>query len=323
LNIIASFRVALSAVALVAASAGAQDFPSRPISIVVPFASGGPTDTSARIVSAAMARETGAAFVVENVPGAGATVGATKVAQAKPDGHTLLWGSGSSLAMTPHLYTTLKYDPIKSFAPVGLVVAQPFVLVAKPSLNVKSVRELVALAKAQPGKLNFSSTGQGASSHLVAELFKKESGVFATHVPYNGGAPATNALLSGDVDFYFDTPTTLVPLIKTGKLVALAVTSKKRWDDLPDVPSLNELGFTNFDATTWFGLVAPAGTPPERIAYLSKHLTNALAQPQVTSALKAAGFAVEPSAPDEFARKIASETARWGVTIRAAKIKLD
>lgn len=323
MNFIASFRVAVSGIALVAAAAGAQDFPSRPISIVVPFATGGPTDTSARIVSAAMAKDTGATFVVENVPGAGATIGATKVAQAKPDGYTLLWGSGSSLAMTPHLYNNLKYDPIKSFAPVGLVVAQPFVLVVKPSLGVKSVRELVALAKSKPGKLNFSSTGQGASSHLVAELFKKESGVFATHVPYNGGAPATNALLAGDVDFYFDTPTTLVPLVKSGKLIALGVTSKNRWDDLPDVPSLNELGFTNFDATTWFGLVAPAGTPPDRIAYLSKHLTSALGQPQVTSALKAAGFAVEPSAPDEFARKIVAETARWGATIKAANVKLD
>lgn len=317
-------RIALPALALLAAGAGAQDFPgSRPVSIVVPFATGGPTDTSARIVSAAMARETGASFVIENVPGAGATIGVTRVAQARPDGYMLLWGSGSSLAMTPHLYSNLKYDPIKSFAPVGLVVAQPFVLVVKPGLGVKSVRELVALAKAHPGKLNFSSTGQGTSTQLVAELFKKEAGVFATHVPYNGGAPATNALLAGDVDFLFETPTTLAPLIKAGKLIAVAVTSTRRWEDLPEVPTLNELGFRNFDVTTWFGLVAPAGTPPDRVAYLSKHLSSALTQPQVTSALKAAGFSVEPLPPDEFGRKIAAETVRWGNTIRAAKIKLD
>lgn len=319
MKLITTLRGAMLAVAAIsAASVHAQV-----TTIVVPFATGGPTDTSARIVAAALTRQTSTTFVVENVPGAGATIGATKVAQAKPDGLTLLWGSGSSLAMTPHLYSSLKYDPIKSFAPVGLVVAQPFILVVKPTRGIKSVEDLVALAKASPGKLNFSSTGQGASSHLVAELLKSAAGVSATHIPYNGGAPAVNALLAGDVDFLFDTPTTTVPLVKSGKLAAMAVTSKKRWESLGDVPTMEESGFPNFDATTWFGLVAPAGTPPERVAFLSKNLLAVLKEPQVANALRSAGFSVEPSTPDEFAKKLSTEVARWGAIIKTAGIKLD
>ncbi|RZJ12926.1 MAG: tripartite tricarboxylate transporter substrate binding protein, partial [Haliea sp.] len=271
-----AFRASLVGLGIMATAAHAQV-----TTIVVPFATGGPTDTSARMIATALARESGATFVVENVPGAGATIGATKVAQAKPDGYTLLWGSGSTLAMTPHLYPNLKYDPVKSFAPIGLVVAQPFILVTNASRNIKSVKELVALAKASPGKLNFSSTGQGASSHLVAELFKAATSVSATHIPYNGGAPGVNALLANDVDFFFDTPTTVVPLIKAGKLTGLAATGSKRWEAVPEVPTMQQSGFADFDATTWFGLAAPAGTPPERVAALSKSLLKVLADPQV------------------------------------------
>jgi tripartite-type tricarboxylate transporter receptor subunit TctC len=318
LKFIAAFRTSLLGLSILAAAAHAQV-----TTIVVPFATGGPTDTSARMIATAMAKESGATFVVENVPGAGATIGATKVAQAKPDGYTLLWGSGSTLAMTPHLYPNLKYDPVKSFAPIGLVVAQPFILVTNTSRNIRSVKELVALAKASPGKLNFSSTGQGASSHLVAELFKAATGVSATHIPYNGGAPGVNALLANDVDFFFDTPTTVVPLIKAGKLTGLAATGKMRWEAVPEVPTMQESGVADFDATTWFGLAAPAGTPPERVAALSRSLLKVLADPQITAALRGAGFSVEPSTPEEFAKKIAADSARWGGIIRAAGVKLD
>ena len=311
-------RAAVFSMVAMSASAHAQV-----TTIVVPFASGGPTDTSARIVAAAMSKQTGATFVVENVPGAGATIGATKVALAKPDGTMLLWGSGSTLAMTPHLYPALKYDPVKSFAPIGLVAAQPFILVVKSTRGIKNVKELVALAKAAPGKLNFSSTGQGASSHLVAELFKAATGISATHIPYNGGAPGLNALLAGDVDFFFDTPTTVVPHIKAGKLRALAVTGKSRWEPVPGVPTMQEVGLADFDATTWFGLVAPAGTPPERVSSLSKSLLAVLADAPVSGLLRDAGFLVEPSSPDEFAKKIAADSARWGGIIKSAGIKLN
>jgi len=318
-----TFLLGAYLIAATSAPALAQNYPDRPVSIVVPFAVGGPTDTSARIVAAALGAQTGATFIVENVPGAGATIGATKVAQAKPDGYTLLWGSGSSLAMTPHLYSNLKYDSVKSFTPVGSVVAQPFVLVVPQTSGIKTLPDLVARAKASPGKLNFSSAGQGSSTHLVAELFKNTAGIFAVHVPYKGGAPSMNALLTGDVDFLFDTPTTTVPMVRAGRLVALAVTSKTRWPDLPDVATLAELGYKDFDATTWFGLVAPAGTPSDRIAYLNKHLNAVIALPEVSSALKQAGFVVEPSTPAAFGQRIAAETDRWGAIIHKAKIKLD
>lgn len=300
------------------AAAGAQV-----TTIVVPFATGGPTDASARIVASALGKDTGQTFIVENVPGAGSTIGATRVAQAKPDGFTLLWGSGSSLAIAPHLYANVKYDPVKSFAPVGLVVAQPFVLVVRQDAKIQSVADLVATAKASPGKLNFSSTGQGASGHLVAELFKSAAHVSATHIPYNGGAPGMTALLAGDVDFLFDTPTTIVPLVKAGKLRALAVTGNQRWVDLPEVKTMQEQGYPKFEASTWFGLVAPAGTPPQRIAFLSQHLLHVLDDPAVTSALRGAGFSVEPTTPEQFARRIADDSARWGSVISAAGIKLD
>lgn len=303
-------------------SAHAEDYPTRPVTIVVPFAAGGPTDLSARIVAGALGKATGANFIVENVPGAGATIGATKVAQATPDGYTLLWGSGSTLAMTPHLYKSLRYDPIKSFAPVGLVCSQPFVLVARSTLGVNNIHDFISLLKAHPNKYNFSSTGLGASSHLVAELFKTAASVTATHVPYNGGAPAANAVMAGNVDFLFDTPTTTVPLAKSGKVKALAVTGPKRWAPIGDVPTLQEAGFRDFDVTTWFGMVAPAGTPQARIDYLSRNLQAVLKDPQVIAAFQKGGFVVDSSTPEQFAKKISTELARWGGVIQAAGVQL-
>jgi tripartite-type tricarboxylate transporter receptor subunit TctC len=319
-------RVLLSTIALGVAGllgeAGAEDYPSRPVTIVVPFAAGGPTDTSARIVAQALTKSSGNSFIVQNVPGAGAVIGATKVAQSEPDGYTVLWGSGSSLAMTPHVNDNVKYDPVKSFTPIGQVVAQPFVLVVKPGLAVKTIGELVEKIKAQPGKFNFASAGTGSSTHLVAELFSAASGTKATHVPYKGGAPAINAVVGGEVDYFFDTPTTVVPLAKAGRVDALATTSTKRWPALPEVPTMQESGFAGFDATTWFGMVAPRGLPADRVAYLSKHLLAVLEEPEVISSLEAGGFLVEPSKPEPFARKIASEFERWGKIVREANIKL-
>jgi tripartite-type tricarboxylate transporter receptor subunit TctC len=289
---------------------------------VVPFATGGPTDTSARIVAQALTKASGNSFIVQNVPGAGAVVGATKVAQSEPDGYTVLWGSGSSLAMTPHVNENAKYDPVKSFTPIGQVVAQPFVLVVKPALAVKTIGELVEKMKAAPSKLNFASAGLGSSTHLVAELFSAASGTKATHVPYKGGAPAINAVVGGEVDYFFDTPTTVVPLAKAGRVDALAVTSTQRWPALPEVPTMQESGFAGFDATTWFGMVAPQGLASDRVAYLSRHLLAVLKEPEVIKSLEAGGFLVEPSEPDEFARKIGAEFERWGKIVRDANIKL-
>lgn len=312
-----------AAVSLLATAAAAQDYPTKPITIVVPFAVGGPTDLSARLVATSISKDPAFTVIVENVPGAGAVIGATRAAQAKPDGYTLLWGSASSLAMSPVLYENVKYDPIKSFAPVGLVASQPFVLVVRPSLGVKSLAEFVALAKASPGKLNYSSTGQGASAHLVAELFQTAAGIKATHIPYNGGAPAMNALLASDVDFLFDTTTTTVPMIKSGKVLVLAVGSATRWPGLPNTPTFQELGYVNFEATTWFALLAPAGTPPGIVATLNQKLVAALHDPAVVSALQNAGFSIEPSTPSQLASRIGSDVTRWGAIIKAANVKLN
>jgi len=301
----------------------AQNYPERPITIIVPFAVGGPTDMSARLVATQMSKEPGFTVIVENAPGAGAVVGATKGARAAPDGYTLLWGSGSSLAMSPHLYPDIKYNPLTSFAPIGLVASQPFVMVAKPALGVKTIKDFVAKAQAAPGTLNYASTGRGASAHLAAELFQITAKVDATHIPYSGGAPAMNALLAGDVDFLFDTTTTTVPMIQSNKVVALGVADSKRWRQLPDVPTFQEAGYKDFEATTWFGLLAPAGTPEARVRLLNDRLNKALKAPEVVNALEKSGFVVESTTPEAFAQRIATDVARWGAIIKKANVKLD
>lgn len=314
--------LALGLSALTPCSGFAKAFPEKPITIVVPFAVGGPTDTSARVVAAAMTKGMGEKIIVENIPGAGSVVGTTHVANAKPDGYTLLWGTSSALAIAPHVYSNIRYDPHTSFAPVSLVVTSPFILAVRPSLNVKTVAQFVALAKAHPGKLNFASTGTGGSTHLTAELFQSVAGISSVHVPYNGGAPAMNALLSKNVDYLFDTPTTIVPMAKSGKILALAVTSAKRWPALPDVPTFQELGYKNFESTTWFGLLAPAGTPADRVTVLNKAVAAALQQPEVAKSLEHSGFVVHPSSQREFSDRITADGKKWGALIKAANIHL-
>lgn len=312
--------LALGLCTLAPGSGFAKTFPEKPVTIVVPFAVGGPTDTSARVVATALTGELGEKVIVENIPGAGSVVGTTHVANAKPDGYTLLWGTSSGLAIAPHIYSNVRYDPAKSFAPVSMVVTSPFILAVRPSLDVKTVAQFVALAKAHPGKLNFASTGTGGSTHLTAELFQSVAGISSVHVPYNGGAPAMNALLSKNVDYLFDTPTTIVPMAKSGRILALAVTSTQRWPALPDVPTFQELGYKNFESTTWFGLLAPAGTPADRTAVLNKAVATALRQPQVVKALEHSGFVVHPSSEQEFAARIAADGKKWEALIEAAHI---
>lgn len=302
-------------------SAAAQAYPAKPVSIIVPFAVGGPTDTSARVVASALAKELNATFVVENVPGAGATIGTTRVAQSAPDGYTLLWGTSSSLAIAPHIYTSLKYDPIKSFAPISTVATGPFILAVKPALGVDSVDGLVAKAKAAPGSLNFASTGRGGSSHLTAELFDAATGITAMHVPYNGGAPAMNALVGGDVDYFFDTPTTIVPMAKAGRIKALAATGDTRWPGLPQVKTMQELGFKDFESSTWFGLLAPAGTPDAVLEKLNNATVKVLKNEDVTRALENAGFAVSSSTRQQFSKRIEGDGKKWSGLIRTLDLE--
>lgn len=300
-------------------AAFAQTYPTRPVTIIVPFAPGGTTDTSARITANALAKRTGGTFVVENAPGAGATLGAAKVAKSAADGYTLLWAS-SSLAITPHIFKNLQYDPVTSFAPIGAVAEQPYVLAVNASREFQNVGQLIAKAKSAPGTLNFSSTGLGSSTHLVAELFMGESGINAVHIPYNGGAPAIAALVAGDTDFMFDTPTTIVPLVKSGRLKALAVTGDDRWRDLPDVPTLEEADLSKIDATAWMGLAAPAGTPGQILDDLNTALNDVLGERAAQEALERVGLKAIPSSEAEFGQRISNQTVQWGELVKKANI---
>ncbi len=317
--LLASFATA--SLAWLSSAANANTYPSKPITVIVPFAAGGPTDASARAVASALAQEMGKSFVVENVPGAGGSIGTARAAAASPDGYTLLWGTGSGLSILPNL-KPLSYDARKSFAPISMVLSAPFVFAASPRLEIKTIEEFIALGKSRPMELNYSSSGTGGTAHMIGELFNMKAGIEAVHVPYNGGAPMMHALLAGDVDYAFDTPTSIVPLAEDKRIIPLAVTSLKRWPALPDVRTLDEIGYKDFDATTWFGLLAPANTPADRIELISKSVQKVLANPETRGKLEKSGFFVDGTTPAEFAKKIDEDTKLWAELIQNAKIKI-
>lgn len=304
-------------------NAMAQIGSGKTITFVVPFAAGGPTDSSARLVAAALSKSINTPIIVENVAGAGSVIGTTKVANAQPDGRTLLWGSGSALSVIPSFNTQLKYDPVTSFEPISLVVTAPFVLAVKPSLGVSSVQELIAKAQANPGRLNFGTTGIGSSSHMITEYFKSQAKIFAVHVPYSGGSPMVMALRQGDVDFLFDTPTVLAPLLASNQAIPLAVTSATRWPDLPLVPTMEELGFKKFDATTWFGLLAPKGTSPDIVKHLNEKVREVLADAALAKSLRSAGFAVSGTEPAAFLERIKTDREKWSAVVKRANIQIQ
>jgi tripartite-type tricarboxylate transporter receptor subunit TctC len=315
--------IGILAVSILSGGAHAAGFPERTVTIVVPYAPGGATDASARLMAQAFQKQSGGTFVVENVAGAGTTIGAAKVARAAADGYTLLWGGLTSNAMAPHLYAKLSYDGITSFAPISLIATQPYVLFVNAKSPFTKLADLMAKAKAEPGKLNFSSPGEGSSPHLTTELFLNATRLAVQHVPYKGAAPAMTGLLTGDVDMMVDTPTAPLPMIKAGRLRALAVTSKQRLPELPDVPTMQESGLADFEAATWFGLFAPRGTPPEVIAALNRMATNALKEPSVLEQMKQASFAPAPSTPEQLAEKVKSESAKWSRIIKEKNIRLE
>lgn len=318
---IVSFLVPLTA-ASVSAPASAAGYPERPVTIIVPFAPGGPTDALARIIGQSLQKQSGSAFIIENSAGAGTTIGATKAARSKADGYTLFWGSSSSLAIAPHLYQ-LPFDPLKSFDPISWIASTPYVLVVKPSLQAKTLADLVTQAKAAPGKLNYASPGAGSGPHVVTELFLTLNKIDVTHIPFKGGSSAITALMAGDIDFEFDTPTVTVPLIKSGKVRALAVANDQRLLELPDVPTIKETGLPSFEGYAWFALFAPSGTPPEIVTSLNKMIAVALADDSVQFVLKQAGYNGKASSPAELARTLKAEHEKWGKVIRDKGIKLN
>ncbi len=304
--------------------AQAQAYPNHPIRMVVPFPAGGPTDNMARIIADRLGSVLHQTVVIENRGGgAGGSIGAKAVATADPDGYTLLITPGGALTTGPAVHSNIGYDPAKVFAPVSEVMETPQVLAVHESLPVKSVAELVAYAKANPGKLSWGSQGFGTAPHLLAELFKIDAGVNILHVPYRGTAPMLAAILANQVQIVADPMTTILPHIQSGKLRPLAVTVAKRSPKLPDVPTVVEAGFPNLVSGFWLGVVAPAGTPQPIIDKLNAALRESLAPPETRALLDKLGAEVKAGTPDEFKQMLAEELAKWTAVVKSAKIKVE
>ena len=317
--------LALAATPLVlcAGAAHAQAWPTKPIRVVVPFPPGGGTDIIAREASQKVAAATGWTFVIDNKPGAGGNLGVDAAAKAAPDGYTIVLGQTSNLAINPTLYAKMAYDSQKDLAPIVLVATAPLVMVTGMNTPHKSLADAVRAAKAKPEALNFASPGNGTVAHLTSELFQKAAGIKTQHVPYKGAAQALTDVISGNVDLYMSSVPTLLGQIKQGKLRALAVTSAKRVDDLPNVPTINESGYKGFDATTWFGLLAPAGTPKDVIAKLNAEFNKALQQPDLRKKLGDEGADPAGGTPEAFAALIRDEITRWGKVVKESGAKID
>ena len=318
-------------VAVSAAHASAQPYPSKPIRLVVPFPAGGTTDILARDVGQRLTESWKQPVVVDNRPGAAGNLGTEIVAKSAPDGYTLEMCTVSSHAINPGLYSKLPYDHIKDFAPVILVARVPNVLEVNPGVPVKTVADLIKLAKEKPGQINFASSGSGTSIHLSGELFKTMTGVDMVHVPYKGSAPAIADLMGGQVQVMFDNLPSSLQQIKAGKLRAIAVTSAQRAPALPDVPTISESGVPGFEATSWFGVVAPAGTPPAIIKQLNAEIDKWLQSPEGREKLMAQGALIDQrgetvmagGSPEQFAAFMRAETEKWAKVIKASGAKVD
>jgi len=306
----------------VAATAAAQDYPNRSIRLVVPQPAGGPTDIVARIVAQKLSERLGQQVVVDNRPGAGSNIGTEIVAKAPKDGYTLVVGTVQHI-VNPFLFPALPFDAVKDFAPVSLMTKAHIVLVVNPQVPAQNVKELIAYAKAAPGGISWASAGNGSTSHLALELFKVETGVPATHVPYKGTPPALNDVLGGRVPAMFDGVITSLPHIKAGKLRPLAVASLTRSPLLPDVPTMTEAGVPGFETVGLAAILAPAGTPPAIVDRLSREIASILRTPEVRDQLVAMGLEVVAGTPAEFAAYIDVESKKWGRLIREAKIQVD
>jgi tripartite-type tricarboxylate transporter receptor subunit TctC len=305
------------------AAAQTTPYPTKPIRLVVPFTPGGSTDILARAIGQELTKAWGQSVIVDNVPGAGGAIGADKVAKAAPDGYTLLMGHIGTLAVNPSLYPKLPYNPVKDFAPVAWVARVPNVLVVHPSVAAKNVQELVALAKAKPGQLNYGSGGNGSAANLATEYFKLQTGVAMVHIPYKGTAPAVTDLIGGQIQVLFTGAPAVIGHVKSGQLRALAVSSPKRLDALPDLPTVAESGYKDFEADQWYGVVAPAGTPREIINKLNQQINIALNAPELKARLASEGAVATPGTPEAFGALIVREIARWKPVITSGRVKAD
>ena len=305
------------------AAAAAEPYPARPVRFVVAFPPGGGTDIIARSIAQKLGERLGQQVLVDNRPGAGGNIGTDLVAKSSPDGYTLLMGSAGPLAINASLFARMPFDPIKDLAPVTLAASTPNVLVVHPSLPAATVRELIALAKARPGEINFASSGHGTPAHLAGELFNSMAGVKLIHVPYKGAAPALADLLGGQVQLMFSTMPPALPHVKDGKLRALAVTSLKRSPAAPDLPTVDEIALPGFEANTWHGVVVPAGTPGAIVARLNREIVAILHLPDVVERLSGQGAEALGSTPEEFAAYIKSESVKWAKVVRDSGAKAE
>jgi putative tricarboxylic transport membrane protein len=301
----------------------AETWPTRPIRFIVPFAPGGGGDIVGRLVGQKLSERLGKPLIIDNRGGAGGTLGTDLAAKAAPDGYTLLLGNVGPLALGPSLYARLPYDPVRDLAPVTMVASFPNLLVSNASLPVKSVQELVAYAKARPGKLNFGSAGSGTSTHLAAELFKSVAGIDVVHVPYKGGAAALTDVISGQVAYYFGSLPSSLPLARAGKLRALAVTSLKRSPAAPEVPTIAESGYRDFETAAWYGLLFPTHTSRDIIAKLNAETLIVLGTHEVKERLAQEGSEPMGNTPAQFGAYIKSEITKWTAVVKAANVKAD
>jgi tripartite-type tricarboxylate transporter receptor subunit TctC len=314
------FALAVTALVSFATHAGAQSYPNRPIRMIAPFPAGGLVDVLARAVGDELAKTLGQPIIVENKPGAGGNIGADLVAKAEADGYTLLMTSPGIQSINQFLYKSMPFDPDKAFAPISLVAEMPMVVVVHPKTNVKTLSELIGAARANPGKLSFGSAGIGTTGHLGQALLTHVAKIELTHIPYRGAAPSVTDLVAGQIDGVVDNPPTVMQHIRAGTITPLAVAAKERLAVLPNVPTSAEAGLPGWEASSWFGVVAPAGTPPEIVKRLHAEIAKAVRQPSMEKFTTQSGARMVGNTPDEFAALIVDERKKWGEIVKAANI---
>jgi len=310
-------------IACAANAAFAQSYPTKLIRIVAPATAGGPSDIISRTIGQKLSEAVGQPVILDNRPGAGGAVGSEFVARAPADGYTLLLGNNATHGINPGLYPKLPYDAVKDFAPITLTALGTNLLAVHPSLPARSVQALIALAKAKPGQLNFSSAGNGNTSHLAGEMLKTAAGINIVHVPFNGAAPAIVALIGGQVELTIVNMQPLVPHVRSGRLRALGIASSKRSSVLPEVPTMIEAGLKDFEVSTWFGLFAPAGTPRDIVVKLSEETTRIIRLPEVSDRFTSQGFEPVGGTPEQFATFVRTELARWAKAVKASGARVD
>ena len=311
----------LSVVAVGAAQA--QAYPNKPVRVIVPYPAGGTTDIIARVAAQQLSERLKQPFVVENKAGANGAIGSVEVARAPADGYTLLMGTASTHGINSAVYKSLPYDAVKDFAPVTIVASTPNIVAVHPSVPAKNLQELLALAKAQPGKLNYGSTSLGGSPHMSAELLKMMAGVDMVHVPYKGAAPMLTDLMGGQVQVGFDNLPSTINFVRSGKVRAIAVTTPQRWPGAPEIPTVAEGGLPGYEVSGWFGLLAPAGTPPAVLATIQQALAEAVKQPDVNKQMLDLGAQPVANTPDAFAKLVQADVAKWREVVKTTGVKLD